>query len=1324
MEYQFFWLLLCFLSYGSASIFGPVPTTYEVSFALPTDQSNVYVNSNIIVNINTTPTSTLNPSALTLNMDCGGSVSTFDNFILGSNQQVPPPTNFTGTCLLYTLQTSNYYASNPNVTVNVIKGTVTFSSPQGIQNVLAGSSLQLNLTSVPTSANFNVTLDCNNPLLTPVTNITASNTNRGQFFYFPSNYYGVNCTMNVTSPLNLFTPTNNLIVNVQQPVSVISNVGASPFNGVIPLQLRASVQLDSLLTLVQTCGSNTTYYPNNLVNTTINATPPFNYIGNCLFSSLANGSYSASTSNWTIIVASTYQITLPANNSFVNSNSVLTVSISTQPQSFTSQTLDVSLYCYQAQENTYRTAKIVTNTNDTQLYYVPSNFYGKCSLFVDDWTYVGSEIILTVTQPIWFLQPLAQSLYLVNSIVPVTLNSSYVNGDTLTLFQNCNGNVRNYTNISVRQTVNATVPTDFIGYCTFSTSANGTYLSAGSISINIVPTNQVQFASPGNLSSFPAGTNIAVRLFSSIFISNQQSSLSANFNVQLNCNNPGTSSIVQVISSNTAGSVAFPVPSNFYGTNCTLSIIDSTTFTPTNPLSISVTQAPSIVNPLRSLSFLIGSPVPFLISSTGPYPQSVFTVVRNCSNSIVTYNNVLFDLTLETTLPTNYTGPCSFSTLPTGIYRSAVLPFYIVNGSVTIIEPFNGASINAGTSFRIRLSSSLYSVNATVQLDCSIPGVAPLVVNIISNSGAWQGMSVPSTYYGTNCTLNITSLPENFFASNSLNITITQPVTIVSPSNSLTLMTNSVVPVLLTSPLNSTLPFTLVQNCSNIITNFTGLTLNNFFNATLPVGYSGPCTFTTAPSDYYLASLPVNVLIVSTPVVVFLQPLNQTTFVNGARVGIVLTSTSNAANFTVQLNCGIPGIWPANATIASNAQVTPQFNVPSNFYGNCMFSIVNVTSPFTSINTVNNTVTQPVNFAQPLNGAIFNVNEPVPVLLASPVVTSTTVNVTQNCNGTVRTYSNVNINVTFIATLPTDYLGSCVFGSTANGMYRSAPSVTISTVSSPRVRFASPANMTYVNAGSAVGVRLLSTSSAAVFSVQLNCGISGIPPVVTDVTSNLATNTALNVPSTFYGMNCSLSIINSGDFNVLNNLTIVVTQGTFFTLPVRSGTYLTNDEVPMSLSSPINSSTSFNVTQNCNGTLATFSNVTLGTTYQTPLPTNFVGACRYISQAVDFYRSASVTIYVVQGTVSFTAPANGTVVGSGTNVVVRLYSNIKSANFTVQLDCSMQSYSPVTYTVLSNTNVNVEVPLDFYGEDYCIFSVINPPPSFQPQNTARIIVPI
>ena len=199
-----------------------------------------------------------------------------------------------------------------------------------------------------------------------------------------------------------------------------------------------------------------------------------------------------------------------------------------------------------------------------------------------------------------------------------------------------------------------------------------------------------------------------------------------------------------------------------------------------------------------------------------------------------------------------------------------------------------------------------------------------------------------------------------------------------------------------------------------------------------------------------------------------------------------------------------------------------------------------------------------------------------------------------------------------------------------------------------------------------------------------------------------------------------MSIIDSQEFMVLNNLTIVVTQATVFSSPVRTGIYLVNEQLPILLTSPVTTSSPFNVTQNCNGTLTSFSNVLLGVATQSSFPSNYIGMCVYSSPAVGFYRAASVQINVLQGTVSFAAPANNSVIPAGRNTILKLVAS-KAANFTVQLSCPTSSATPVTSTVLSGVSVNFFVPKNF-STNTCVFDVINPSSSYTAGNPLSVRV--
>ena len=274
----------------------------------------------------------LSGGTVSANFTCG-SLTQITNFKVNPNQADVPytyPSGANGICYLTVKSASpEYLAFSKTPVMFSLKSTSTveFSSPQGIQNVNAGSDLEIQLSSTPAIDTFGVTLDCNNPSLDPVSLSIPSNTSMAQDFPIPTNYYGNNCTMSIISPLNTFIPTNNLTLNIYQPINVtlISSSSTLPVNSNIQLKLQAVVQLDLELTLVQVCGSNTTNYLVNSVNSIIEITPPLNYAGSCTFLSLANGLYTASQVNQTVILKQSYQILSPANNTLISANSAISI---------------------------------------------------------------------------------------------------------------------------------------------------------------------------------------------------------------------------------------------------------------------------------------------------------------------------------------------------------------------------------------------------------------------------------------------------------------------------------------------------------------------------------------------------------------------------------------------------------------------------------------------------------------------------------------------------------------------------------------------------------------------------------------------------------------------------------------------------------------------------------------------------------------------------------------------------------------------------------------------------------------------------------------
>ena len=1299
----------CFLSVIDSTNYIKINTvniavTQPTYFRDPKLAGSYLINSSLPVLISS-PVQVLNN--FTIVQKCGTGMSNITNVGLNYTYQIPAIRNFTGTCSLSTLVNSFYRASS--VSFYVVQGTVTIASPTNLASVAAGTSLKAVLSSAPFSMNFTVQLDCSIPNVLPLITIIMSNSKQWYGFNIPSNYYGTNCILSVTNLPDNFIAQNTISLIVTQPVTITSPKSSQTFlsNGSVPILLSSPINTLDVFTLIQNCSNNTTVFPNLLLNTTFEAALPASYSGPCSFVTLRNGFYLASNAVTVSIVPSPVVIFVsPTNNTYYRSGNMASVWLSS-----TENAANFTVQLSNSNPNSpTKNATIPSNVQPANNFAIPADFYAYC-LFqianpVSPFT-AENTVTIFVLQAVWFTLPLSGSCSVTNSTIPVLLASKIITSDSLVVFQKCGNSTLNYTGILVNETFNAQLPETYVGSCIFSIQPSGIYYASGTSTVNVVSSPLVKFAAPANLTFVSAGSSLGVKLFSTT---------TSVFKVQLNCGVSGTS--VQNITSNTVATVAFHVPPNFYGMNCNLTVIDSTEMIPANYVTVTITQSLTFVSPTKSSSQLINSQVTLLLNSSVPSPNN-FTVYQTCNNTQAIFDNVYLGVVYNALLPTGYIGSCTYLVPATGYYRSTSVSFNVVQGTVSFTFPSNQSYIAAGTTQRVILVSGPVANNFTVQLNCPIAGLTPITISVRSNSNLWYQIFIPSNYYG-NCTLSVINLPDNFIAQNTISLIVTQRVIITSPKSSQTFLSNGSVPILLSSPINTLDVFTLIQNCSNNTTVFPNLLLNTTFEAALPASYSGPCSFVTLRNGFYLASNAVTVSIVPSPVVIFVSPTNNTYYRSGNMASVWLSSTENAANFTVQLSNSNPNSPTKNATIPSNVQPANNFAIPADFYAYCLFQIANPVSPFTAENTVTIFVLQAVWFTLPLSGSCSVTNSTIPVLLASKIITSDSLVVFQKCGNSTLNYTGILVNETFNAQLPETYVGSCIFSIQPSGIYYASGTSTVNVVSSPLVKFAAPANLTFVSAGSSLGVKLFSTTTS-VFKVQLNCGVSGTS--VQNITSNTVATVAFHVPPNFYGMNCNLTVIDSTEMIPANYVTVTITQSLTFVSPTKSSSQLINSQVTLLLNSSVPSPNNFTVYQTCNNTQAIFDNVYLGVVYNALLPTGYIGSCTYLVPATGYYRSTSVSFNVVQGTVSFTLPINGTLVVSGTNLNVKLSSTVKAANFTVMLNCFMPSIQPFNSTVLSNTSGNVlfPVPSNFSGNN-CSLTVISPLESFIPTNSAFIEV--
>lgn len=101
--------------------------------------------------------------------------------------------------------------------------------------------------------------------------------------------------------------------------------------------------------------------------------------------------------------------------------------------------------------------------------------------------------------------------------------------------------------------------------------------------------------------------------------------------------------------------------------------------------------------------------------------------------------------------------------------------------TVTIDSPIDGDILVSGSSISVNLTfvPDLGAVNppiSNVSLKC--PGFLPVTKTIVGKQGT---LDIPGDYYGSNC--SITTLNPYYNSTNQLEVTVTQPCTILAPLN-------------------------------------------------------------------------------------------------------------------------------------------------------------------------------------------------------------------------------------------------------------------------------------------------------------------------------------------------------------------------------------------------------------------------------------------------------------------------------------------------------------------------------------------------------------
>ena len=425
-----------------------IPSAYYI---LPSNGSTIYQTTNAPIQIISYPI-TYN---FLVNLVCNDAYA--DSKFISSNTEAPQSFSIGGysgqSCYF---QSSDPYAALNNiyfqvVDENQIPTSITFDSPSSGSTFSAGTNVTMELTSIPEAGNFSVQLTCDS--LTPFASTITSNTTDIQNFLIPSNFYGNNCVFNISYPI---ASTNAPIITVTQPVTLLEPNSTRNYslNTAILVSPIAQVTIpNNLITVRQICGSNTTDYPDITVNTEFYATPPLNYTGTCVFSTLASGLYDAATNVTISIDKGTITIDTPEANSRIAAGSNAEITLTASP--------DISELTVQLDCGAGMTTSVQVTPNDIipKLLLVPEDFYGSnCSFSVIDYpSYYDAPtaVNVTITQDLIFSSPANNSVILIQNPIPILMIPGYLDvEDPITLNFTC-------TNNNTLINVLTTVPLDY-----------------------------------------------------------------------------------------------------------------------------------------------------------------------------------------------------------------------------------------------------------------------------------------------------------------------------------------------------------------------------------------------------------------------------------------------------------------------------------------------------------------------------------------------------------------------------------------------------------------------------------------------------------------------------------------------------------------------------------------------------------------------------------------------------------------------------------------------------------------------------------------------
>ena len=534
-------------------------------------------------------------------------------------------------------------------------------------------------------------------------------------------------------------------------------------------------------------------------------------------------------------------------------------------------------------------------------------------------------------------------------------------------------------------------------------------------SVFLAITQQLSFESPIRGNSYALSARAL-----SIKLKTPLTTIITSVSTTLQC---GSNSSSAGVSTNTAGFI-YTVPAGYSGL-CTLTPIPTSPAQdyltiPTTTMSIflkyNLTYASIAPNSKAggAFSFIMNTVPSDNVSQTvdvnlmcgGPARQSWTAVPVNQLYSTILSTNFI----AETTSCTLQTSSSSAS-----FFQSVSAAFLISTNTFVSTIPSSGAKIESGSTFNVTWSVSAGSpvgTTYTAHLDC--PEFKPISASTTSLSAS---LSIPSTYYGSSCTVNIDAAG---FTSASFPVIVTQVLSFDTPSNNgVFVLTTSSVPVkLITGGGNVYDSVSLSFQCGIGEASVSSFPVNtNSLTQTVSSSQYGSCSLTITSAANYLVVYP------SASVTFTLKyTLNFTTLPAilylGQRFAIQM-STVTAADapppVTLNLICPtevISGSWSNVSINQPKTLVMGRYNSSTS----CFFR-VNSDSTYDLAISPNITVRKvPVTIISPISSGIFFKPNAVPLQVTTTVTpVNGTVNLQLNCTG---------LTVPFPVTIPINTAGS------------------------------------------------------------------------------------------------------------------------------------------------------------------------------------------------------------------------------------------------------------------------------------------------------------